>query len=484
MTHEDAAPLAVLGGVLRNGYLHTAIREQGGAYGAGATQDSGLACFKFYSYRDPRVEETFREFRNSIDWVLERKDGDELVEQAILGIIGGMDRPGSPAGEAKQAYHMDKTGRTYALRQEYRQRLLATRWADVQRVAKQYLQGQDGSMAVVAPRGTDAMAAKTRLDRNRLLSSLIQQINPNDTAGFNAGLFISDRHKYRHGMKRLNHLALPPTSRGLLIGCLIGFVFTLAAQAEPQNPATSLQAATTDANTSLSIIKATDRNGQQSQARIEKLDDATLSRLADTRRALGEVAQLRLYNQQMALIVANQQEELAGYDSQIAAIDQTEQGILPLMVRMIDDLQRNTEQGLPFSLDERQSRIALLRDMLQRADVSVSEKYRRVLEAFQIELEYGRTLEAYRERVDGQAYDMLRVGRIGLYRLSQDQQQAWTWLMSSNGWRELPSDMLADIKQAFKVARQTTAPQLITVPLASPLVQSEVENANKEGGDV
>ena len=285
-------------------------------------------------------------------------------------------------------------------------------------------------------------------------------------------------------MKRLNHLALPPTSRGLLIGCLIGFVFTLAAQAEPQNPATSLQAATTDANTSLSIIKATDRNGQQSQARIEKLDDATLSRLADTRRALGEVAQLRLYNQQMALIVANQQEELAGYDSQIAAIDQTEQGILPLMVRMIDDLQRNTEQGLPFLLDERQSRIALLRDMLQRADVSVSEKYRRVLEAFQIELEYGRTLEAYRERVDGQAYDMLRVGRIGLYRLSQDQQQAWTWLISSDGWRELPSDMLADIKQAFKVARQTTAPQLITVPLASPLVQSEVENANKEGGDV
>jgi Zn-dependent M16 (insulinase) family peptidase len=163
MTHEDAAPLAVLGGVLRNGYLHTAIREQGGAYGAGATQDSGLGCFKFYSYRDPRVEETFREFRNSIDWVLERKDGDELVEQAILGIIGGMDRPGSPAGEAKQAYHMDKTGRTYALRQEYRQRLLATRWADVQRVAKQYLQGQDGSMAVVAPRGTDAMAAKLGL---------------------------------------------------------------------------------------------------------------------------------------------------------------------------------------------------------------------------------------------------------------------------------------------------------------------------------
>ncbi len=158
MCHEDAAALAVLGGVLRNGYLHTAIREKGGAYGAGATHDSSLACFKFYSYRDPRVEGTFKDFAGSVDWVLNKASGDDLVEQAVLGIIGGLDRPGSPAGEARQNFHLDKSGRSRELRQQSRDRLLGVSWADVRRVADQYLKGQAGSKAVVAPRGTSAVA--------------------------------------------------------------------------------------------------------------------------------------------------------------------------------------------------------------------------------------------------------------------------------------------------------------------------------------
>src|SRR5690606_24838963 len=91
MEHADAPVLAVLAGVLRNAFLHTAIREKGGAYGAGATQDSALGCFKFYSYRDPRVEGTFADFAASIDWVLQRPAGEDLVEQSVLGLIGSMD---------------------------------------------------------------------------------------------------------------------------------------------------------------------------------------------------------------------------------------------------------------------------------------------------------------------------------------------------------------------------------------------------------
>lgn len=158
LDHEDAAALAVVGGVLRNGYLHTAIRERGGAYGAGATQDSALACFKFYSYRDPRVEGTFDDFRQSINWLLEQPASPQLIEQSVLGIIGSMDRPGSPAGEAKQAFHMDKTGRTQAIRQCFRERLLAVSWHDVIRVTEQYLQNQDGMPGVIAPRGSQAVA--------------------------------------------------------------------------------------------------------------------------------------------------------------------------------------------------------------------------------------------------------------------------------------------------------------------------------------
>lgn len=164
LDHADAAPLAVLGGVLRNGYLHTAIREQGGAYGAGATQDSSIACFKFYSYRDPRVEGTFDDYQSSIDWVLNKTTGENLVEQAVLGIIGSMDRPSSPAGEAKQSFHMDKTGRSRIIRQTFRERLLAVKWDDVLRVADQYLRNQAGHKAVVAPRGSEDISAKLGLD--------------------------------------------------------------------------------------------------------------------------------------------------------------------------------------------------------------------------------------------------------------------------------------------------------------------------------
>lgn len=166
MEHPDAPLLAVLSAILRNGFLHTAIREKGGAYGAGASQDSAMGCFKFFSYRDPRVEGTFADFNSSIDWVLNQKSGDDLVEQAILGLIGSMDRPGSPAGEARQFFHLDRNGRTLALRQQFRQRLLACQWQDVQRVAKQYLQGQIGSKAVVAPRGSENIASNLGLIAN------------------------------------------------------------------------------------------------------------------------------------------------------------------------------------------------------------------------------------------------------------------------------------------------------------------------------
>ncbi len=163
LTHEDAAALAVLGGVLRNGYLHTAIREKGGAYGAGATQDSSLGCFKFYTYRDPRTEGSFADFEKSLDWVLQQKTGDHLIEQSVLGIIGSLDRPGSPAGEAKQCFHMDKTGRTREIRQNFRSQLLSVNWKDVLQVTEKYLKNNEGSRAVVAPRGTADIANKLGL---------------------------------------------------------------------------------------------------------------------------------------------------------------------------------------------------------------------------------------------------------------------------------------------------------------------------------
>ena len=154
MDHDDAAALSVLGGFLRNGYLHTSIREKGGAYGGGATQDSSIAAFKFYSYRDPRLSETLDDFDKSIDWMLSNNHEWRQLEEAILGVIGTMDKPGSPSGEARHAFHNNLHGRTRDKLQAIRQRVLAVTLDDLKRVTETYLQPDKASTAVITSAAT------------------------------------------------------------------------------------------------------------------------------------------------------------------------------------------------------------------------------------------------------------------------------------------------------------------------------------------
>jgi hypothetical protein len=151
--HPDAAALTVLGGFLRNGFLHRTIREQGGAYGGGASQDSNSAAFRFYSYRDPRLTETLADFDASLEWLQTTDHQWQAVEEAILGVIGSIDKPGSPAGEAKSTYQAELFGRTREKREQFRNRVLAVTADDLKRVANIYLQAQKASIAVVTHAG-------------------------------------------------------------------------------------------------------------------------------------------------------------------------------------------------------------------------------------------------------------------------------------------------------------------------------------------
>ncbi len=148
--HSDAAALTILGGFLRNGYLHRTIREQGGAYGGGASQDSASACFKFFSYRDPRLSDTYSDFEQSIHWLIDTEHDYQALEEAILGVISSLDKPASPAGDAKQAFHNNLFGRNAEQRQKFRQEILAVTIEDLVRVAKTYLINKDSSIAVVS----------------------------------------------------------------------------------------------------------------------------------------------------------------------------------------------------------------------------------------------------------------------------------------------------------------------------------------------
>jgi len=221
---------------------------------------------------------------------------------------------------------------------------------------------------------------------------------------------------------------------------------------------------------SRSIIATDTEQAARSQNKINKLDDRYQILLQDYRTTNGEIDQLKLYNKQMSEIVSNQQEEIAKIDQQIRDIEFTEQGILPLMSQMLDALEQFNQLDLPFLVKERKVRLAKLRELMVQADITVSEKYRRVLEAFQIEVEYGRTLESYREKADDNiVYDYLRIGRTALYRLTLSADSAWIWNKVSNQWQAIDHGLLRDVRKAQNVARQTAAPELLVLPLTSPL---------------
>ncbi|CUB03893.1 insulinase family protein [Marinomonas fungiae] len=155
--HPDVPVLTVLGGFLRNGFLHRAIREQGGAYGGGATFDASCGAFRFYSYRDPRLLETLADFDASIEWLLSTEHAYDALEEAILGVIGSMDKPSSPAGEAQSDFFQQLHNRTQAYREAFRAGVLAVTVDDLKRVAKLYLTKENESTAVVTATSNKAM---------------------------------------------------------------------------------------------------------------------------------------------------------------------------------------------------------------------------------------------------------------------------------------------------------------------------------------
>src|SRR5690606_38151193 len=151
--HPDAAVLTVLGGFLRNGFLHRTIREQGGAYGGGANKDNHSAAFRFYSYRDPRLTVTMKDFDAVLDWLQSGSHDWHSVQEAILGVLRSIEKPGSPAGGAKSTYHAELFRRSREKREQFSNRVLAVTLADLQRVAATYLRPEKASVAVVSHNG-------------------------------------------------------------------------------------------------------------------------------------------------------------------------------------------------------------------------------------------------------------------------------------------------------------------------------------------
>jgi FtsZ-binding cell division protein ZapB len=205
------------------------------------------------------------------------------------------------------------------------------------------------------------------------------------------------------------------------------------------------------------------------QEQIVKLDEQTRILLAEYQSTSKEYDSLKLYNDQVQKIINSQIDEIESILIKIDELDQTNQRIVPFMLRMIDGLENFIQLDLPFLLDERTDRLNNLKVTMDRGDISTSEKFRLIIEAYKTELEYGRTIEAYRDNIlidDVEtSADFLRIGRIALTYLTVDGSKGGYWDTNSQSWEKASSSIKRSTADALKVASKQAPPALIKIPV-------------------
>lgn len=208
---------------------------------------------------------------------------------------------------------------------------------------------------------------------------------------------------------------------------------------------------------------------RRSQEKVATLDDASASLYEQYRTLIQEQERVRAYNEQMTRMVESQEREMGVLDEQIEEIDHTAQALMPLMQRMIATLDEFVGLDTPFLMQERRTRVEGLRSMMDEASISMSEKYRKVMEAYMSENEYARTVEVYREALslDGETktVDMLRIGRLSLYYRSIDGAQSGIYNPATKRFEPLSSDYAGPLKSAMLIAKKQAAPDLMRLPI-------------------
>ncbi|MFP6565277.1 MAG: DUF3450 domain-containing protein [Myxococcota bacterium] len=210
-------------------------------------------------------------------------------------------------------------------------------------------------------------------------------------------------------------------------------------------------------------------DGVTSQKRVDDLNADTDLLFNRYHSVLRQTDSIRVYNRQMRDLIASQEAELVSLAEQIDRVEEVGRSVTPLMLRMIDALDALVSLDVPFLEKERRDRIDALHALMGRADVSNAEKYRNIMEAYQIENEYGRTIEAYRSNLarDGKetTVDFLRFGRIALVYQALDGSETGVWDPETDDWIILDSDYRTPIREGIRIARKQSAPDLIRLPL-------------------
>ncbi len=249
---------------------------------------------------------------------------------------------------------------------------------------------------------------------------------------------------------RLRTMALSLASAGCL-------VFALAAPAQAQ-----LGEAEDNAQSAV-------REGADSQARINNLDDETEALLREYRVVVERLQAMREYNEQQRRLIAAQEAEITSLESQIENVTTLRRDISPVVQHMLDGLNEFIRLDVPFLPEERQGRVGRLNELMERADITVAEKFRRVLEAYQIENDYGRTIEAYVGTIDegGEALelDFLKIGRVAFFYQTKDQSRSAIWNQDAGEWEILPDRFNGPVRIGINMAREVIPPEILVLPV-------------------
>lgn len=209
-----------------------------------------------------------------------------------------------------------------------------------------------------------------------------------------------------------------------------------------------------------------------SQQKIDTLSDDARQLFSNFQLESKRIEDLNIYNLQLKKQIYAQNVKIIELSQSLKDITLIERQISPLLLRMIQGLEQFIALDMPFLLEERRERIQFLRNAMERADVSSAEKFRQVLEAYNIENEYGSTIESYKGSVKlgerSQEVDFLRVGRVGLLFQTLDGKRQGLWNPKQQQWEELDDRYRRDIRLGLKMAQKQTAPNLIKIPVQTP----------------
>lgn len=249
----------------------------------------------------------------------------------------------------------------------------------------------------------------------------------------------------------------PQPLRGARAAILIGLLLALPARAADE------------VGEALEASLAAQRAARESQARVDKLDDEARALREKRRGAQWRALQASAYAAQLEEEAAKEEKRRGELEAELTRIASTGSDLLPLMRRMVDELDAFVQADLPFLQEARRQRVADLRALLDDPQRGGSDKFRRVLEAYRTEVEYGHSLGA--EEVDmacGEARGkaaLVRVGRVGLYCLAADLRSGAYWDAGRKAWQPLDDDGVEQARRALTVARGEGPPELLVLPV-------------------